>query len=131
MINVILLLNSDWVLFFARTVLATVMIYYGLPKVRDLKSNARDFAKMGFNPGWLWGTITAFIEFFGGVAILIGFLAEIAATLMSFQAIVGMVWKITKTDKPFTDWSYDLMLLAVSFIIITFGSGAYSIFSLF
>lgn len=37
--------------------MAAVMLFYGWPKIRDLKSNANDFLQMGFNPGifWRWG----------------------------------------------------------------------------
>jgi len=131
MLNAIFLINSDWVLLFVRLVLGVVMVYYGWPKIKDLKSNAKDFVKMGFSPGWLWGTVTAVVEFVGGIAMLIGFLAEIAAFFFALQMIVGTIWKITKADKPFTDWSYDLQLLAMALIIITFGPGLYNALSLF
>jgi hypothetical protein len=54
-----------------------VMIYYGWPKIRDLGSNANDFVRMGFKPGMFWGTLIASVEFFGGLAILLGFYAEL------------------------------------------------------
>ena len=125
MFNALLLLNSGWVLLFVRLILGVVMIYYGWPKIKDLKSNAEDFNKMGFKPGIFWGTITALIEFVGGIAIIVGFLAEIAAFFFAIQMIVGTIWKITKTDKKFSDWSYDLQLLAMCLTIITFGAGFY------
>ena len=132
MINTLLLINSGWVLLFVRIVLGGIMIYYGWPKIKDLKANAENFSsKEGFKPGWLWGTVAAFVGFFGGVAILIGFFAEVAATLMALQATVGIVWGITKMGKSFEGLSHDFLLLAVSLIIITFGSGTYSVMPLF
>ena len=131
MLNALLLINSDWVLLFVRLVLGAVMIYYGWPKIKDLKSNAKDFDKMGFAPGIFWGTITALIEFVGGIAMIVGFFAEIAAFFFAIQMIVGTIWKVTKTDKPFTDWSYDLQLLAMSLVIITFGAGLYAAVPIF
>ena len=85
MFNVIFLINSDWVLLFVRIVLGVVMVYYGWPKIKDLKSNSKDFVKMGFKPGWLWGTAIALVEFVGGIAMLIGFLVEIAAFELVYQ----------------------------------------------
>jgi len=131
MLNTIFLINSDWVLLFVRVVLGIVMVYYGRLKIKDLKSNASDFVKMGLRPGWLWGTLVAIIEFVGGIAMLIGFLAEIAAVFFGIQMIAGAIWKITKEKKPFTDWSYDIQLLAMSLVIITFGPGFYSALPLF
>jgi putative oxidoreductase len=131
MFDTLLLLNSGWVLLFVRVILGIVMIYYGWPKIKDLKSNAGDFNKMGFRPGIFWGSITALLEFAGGIAMLVGFFAEIVAALFGIQMIVGAIWKATKTDKKFSDWSYDLQLLAMCLTILTFGAGPYAVMPLF
>jgi len=117
---------TGYALLFARIIIGIGMIYYGLPKIKDLKSNANDFVGMGFRPGWFWGTIVAFVEFFGGIVMVLGFYAQVAAALLGFEMVIGTIWKI-KVGKPFTDYSYDLQLLALAVIIIVFGSGAYSI----
>ncbi len=80
---------------------------------------------MGFRPGMLWGTVIAVVEFFGGIAILTGLYAELAASLFGFQMIVGTFWKL-KTKKPFTEYSYDLQLLALCVVIMAFGAGRFS-----
>jgi len=131
MLEIILRLNSDFVMLFIRLVLGSVMIYYGLPKIRNLKSNAEDFTGMGLKPGLLWGTLVAVVEFLGGFAVLLGIFAELAAILFGVEMIVGIVWKITKAKKPFTDWSYDLQLLALSLTLVTFGPGIYSLLQLY
>ncbi len=110
-----------------RLVLGIVMVYYGIPKIKDLKANADNFVKMGFNPGFFWGTIVALLEFFGGIAIILGFYSGLIAIFFAIQMAVGVIWKITKTDKPFTDWSYDVILLMLCFVIIAFGPGLYAI----
>ena len=122
---------SETVLFAIRVFLGIIMIYYGLPKIKNLKSNAEDFEKMGFSPGICWGTIVAFIEFFGGIAVLIGYFATIPALLFGLQMILGTVWKITKTKKGFPDWSYDILLVAITAIILTFGAGRFALIQLF
>ena len=106
-------ISLDWILLFSRVVLAMVMIYYGWPKIRDLRSNANDFVQMGFKPGMFWGTLIAGVEFFGGIAILLGYYAELAAALFAFQMMVGMFWKL-KIRKAFSDYSYDIQLFALS-----------------
>jgi len=116
----------DWILFLVRVILATVMIYYGWPKIRSLKSNAGDFERMGFRPGIVWGTLIAAVECFGGVAVLLGFYAEIATALFGFQMMVGTFWKL-KIKKPFTDYSYDLQLFALCIVIMSQGAGIYSL----
>jgi len=121
---------QNTVLLAVRLVAGSIMIYYGWPKIRDLQSNAKDFADMGFKPGWLHGSIVAFVEFVGGLGVLIGFLTWIPAAAFGFEMLMGTAWKINKTDKPFTDWSYDLLLFAVMVVLLAFGSGNYTLHSL-
>ena len=116
---------SDIVLLIVRIIMGIVMIYYGYPKITDLRSNAEDFVKMGFKPGMFWGTIVAFVEFFGGIAVIVGMYVWLAEALFGFEMIMGTIWKITKTEKPFTDWSYDLLLLAIALMLLITGPGYY------
>jgi len=115
-----------WILLLLRVVLAVVMIHYGWPKIRNLESNANDFVHMGFKPGRFWGTLIAVVEFFGGLAILVGFYAEFAAAFFGFQMIVGTFWKL-KIKKEFSDYSYDLQLFALCLVVMSQGAGVYSL----
>lgn len=119
-------IQIDWILLLIRTVLAAVMIYYGWPKIRDPASNANDFEQMGFKPGMFWGTLIAVVEFFGGIAILLGFYAELAAALFAFQMMVGTFWKL-KIKKPFSDYSYDIQLFALCLVLMFQGAGTYAL----
>jgi uncharacterized membrane protein YphA (DoxX/SURF4 family) len=116
---------TAWILLSLRSVVAIVMIYYGWPKIRNLKSNATDFVQMGFRPGMFWGTLIAIVEFFGGIALLLGFYAELTAALFAFQMMVGTFWKL-KIKKPFSDYSYDIQLFAMCLVIMSEGAGIYS-----
>lgn len=118
---------TDLILLLVRLILGSVMLYYGIPKVRDLKSNAKDFEKMGYKPGWFFGSLGAAIEFLGGLGILFGVLAWLPALGFAGEMALGATWKITKTNKPFSDWSYDLLLLTLCLIVLAFGTGTYSL----
>jgi uncharacterized membrane protein YphA (DoxX/SURF4 family) len=84
------------------------MIFYGWPKVKNLKRNSVDFIHMGYTLSWLWNMLIMAIEFFGGIMIVLGLFASITAALFSFQMIVGGTWK-KKHGKPFGEYSYDLL----------------------
>jgi hypothetical protein len=56
------------------------------------------------------GTLIAAIEGLGGLVMLAGVYAELAASLFGFPMTVGRFWKV-KTGKDFTDYSYDLQSL--------------------
>ena len=111
---------QEQVLFLVRLIVGIVMIYYGWPKIKDMKKNANDFVGMGFKPGWFWGTIVALVEFVGGIALIAGVYVWLVASLFGFRMIVGTIWKITKVKKPFPDYSYDLSLLALTLVLLAF-----------
>lgn len=117
----------DAVLVAVRLMVGGVMLYYGVPKMRDLRSNAQDFVKMGLRPGMLWGTIVAAVETVGGAAIVLGVYAWLAAALFGFEMLAGAAWKLTRAGKPFTDYSYDLLLLALCLLILATGAGRYAL----
>ena len=119
-------ISGDLILFFSRLVLGVVMIYYGYPKVKDLQKNARETSEMGFKPGMFWGIIIAGVELGGGVAIIIGFYADIWAALYAFIALTGTFWKL-KIKSDFTDYSYDLILLALCTTLLGLGTGAFAL----
>lgn len=120
---------APWALLLGRVVVGVVMLYFGIPKMRDLRANAQDFTNMGFKPGMLFGTLIAFLEFFGGIAMILGFLAELVAIAMAFMMIVGTAWKL-KVKKGFPEYSYDLLILALCLIILTLGPGELAILPL-
>lgn len=109
------------VLLIARVVYGMVFLYYGLPKVQDLEANAQDFEEMGFRPGWLWGTPVALLETVGSLAIIKGVFTWFFALGFAIHMTTGMWWKITRTSKKFSDWSYDLLLWVLSLVFLAFG----------
>jgi len=119
--------SADLVVLLIRIIMGGVMICYGWPKVKDPRKNAEDFEKIAFKPGWLWGTIVLVTEFGGGLAIVLGLYTWVAAALIGFEMLTGTLWKIAKARKPFTDYSYDLLLLALALMLLAVGPGRYAI----
>jgi putative oxidoreductase len=119
---------SDIASLIARIILGVTFIYYGHFKWKDLKQNAKDFDEIhGLRPGWLFGTLVAFQEFFGGIFVILGLLTPVFALGFVVHMTSGATWKVTKTDKPFTDWSYDLLALGLSLLLLITGPGAYAL----
>lgn len=117
---------ADLVALLVRLVLGGVMLYYGAPKLKDLRKNAEDIAESGFRPGWLWGTIIVLVEVVGGLAIIAGVYTWLAAALFGFQMLTGTVWKITQ-HRRFPDWSYDVLLIVIVLMLLVVGPGAYAL----
>lgn len=118
---------QDLVLLIARIVMGVTFLYYGLPKVKNLKANAQDFNEMGFYPGMLWGTLVALLETVGALALILGMYTWAFAALFAGHMAVGTVWKVVAARKPFPDWSYDVLLFVIALVLLVFGSGAYAI----
>lgn len=118
---------AEYILFIIRIVVGITILYYGLPKLLNLKQNAQDFRSMGFKPGWFWGTIIALVEGVGGILLILGLLIPVVAVFFGFHMLVGTIWKITSAKKPFTDWSYDILLLIIMVFFLVMGSGAWAI----
>lgn len=118
---------SDAILLVVRIIFGITFIYYGRSKIKNLKSNAADFEEMGFKPGWLWGTPVALLESFGAFAIILGLFTGIVAIGFVIHMTTGVIWKILKTDKSFTDWSYDLLALSVALMLAVTGPGSLAV----
>jgi putative oxidoreductase len=117
---------SDWSLLVLRLVMGVIVVVHGWPKIKNLKTNAGNFSAMGFKPGMLWGTIAALLEFFGGLALILGFYVQLVAVLFVVEFVAIVIWKI-KRGQPFVGGlEFDLALLAVALSLVTLGGGAFS-----
>ncbi len=117
----------DYFILIVRIIYGILFFYYGKDKIKNLKQNAKDFEGMGFKPGWLFGTPIALLETFGSIFIIVGFLFRITALLFALHMLTGTIWKITSTNKPFTDWSYDLLALSIAVLFLITGAGRFAL----
>lgn len=122
-------LYDMWPVLLVRLALGIILIAHGWPKLRDLKTNAKNFDGMGFRPGRLFGTVAAILEFFGGIALILGIFTTEVAALLALQFIVILIWKWFKKT-PLTGaygWELDLIILAALIAIFSLGAGAFSL----
>ncbi len=118
---------SDWALFVLRLVFGFIFLAHGWPKLKSLKTTAKNFSAMGFKPGAFWGPLTAIVEFFGGLAVIFGFLMQLAALLFAVEFAVINVWKIAKRQPFIGNVELDLLLLAAALLLLVFGGGSFSV----
>ena len=124
-------LLTDWSLLAIRLVIAAIFLAHGWPKLKDLKQNANNFGMMGFRPGAFWGTVVAFTEVFGGLAVLFGVFTQFAAIPLAIDMVVATLWKLKNGQKLINGYELDLMILAACLILATAGPGIYSVQSYF
>ena len=83
--------SSDLALLVARIAMSVLFIPGGLRKLTDLAAFAAGLHKQGVPFADLLAPIGACVEFFGGIAVLVGFQLRIATLLMIVFTIVASV----------------------------------------
>ena len=123
----LLFVFNDWAILLIRIVLGAILIVHGFPKIKNLKETIANFPKMGFKPGWLWGPLVAFVEFFGGIALVLGFYTQAVAILIAGQFAIIIIWKIIRKQKFIGGLEFDLLILAAALLLLTQGAGMFSL----
>jgi putative oxidoreductase len=122
-----LLLQSGWGLLVLRMAFGAIMIVHGFPKIKNIRKTGSDFAALGFRPGIVWGGAAAFLELFGGAALVIGIFTVPIAVLFALESFVLMIWKIAKHGAFLGGWEFDLLILASAIALFFSGAGTISL----
>ncbi len=132
---------NDLALLLLRLALGAVMWAHGAQKLLGLfgghgpQGFVRAVTSMGMPPALGWLVIA--IEFFGGIAIVLGILSRLAALGFAAEMVVAVV-KIHFANGFFMNWSsvggrgegyeYPLVLAVVAFTLLLTGPGRYALF---
>ena len=120
--------NSSWAPILPRIILALTFINAGWPKLTDFQSKALSWQlNFGFE---YWQTgVAVFVEFFGGLAILLGLLTRPAAFGVIVVMLVG-IW-VAHLDSGFyptyDTYGYQLCLIGLSYVLCITGGGNLSL----
>lgn len=109
-----------------RLTLALSMSVHGYQKVIPhgaLVHFAHYVATLGL-PSWL-GYVSAFTEFFGGVALLLGLFTRLAAALVAINMLVAFA--TVDIHAGFGIYNYILALAAIAIMLIFYGAGSLSL----
>lgn len=111
-----------------RLVVGLLFVYHGWPKVKNPKQTAAWVR----STGWTWAAGFAyaftFLEFFGGIALIVGFLTQITAALFVLQMIATTIFSRVKLKKKLAGgWETDLLFLAGALALLLLGAGAWSL----
>ena len=77
-----------WLLF--RIVIGGGLIYEGWPKIIAPLAMSGYVESIGFTPGWFFSPLLAFINFAGGICIVLGFLTRPFALANAFMLLVTL-----------------------------------------
>ena len=81
---------GDWGFMPLRIALGAVFLYTGYVKFTSMDATAEMLASIGFSLPIVWAWLLAFVEFFGGLFVLIGLLTRIAGFLLAVVMLVAV-----------------------------------------
>jgi putative oxidoreductase len=127
--------NSNAAILVLRIVIGISFIIHGYSKITGGPERwiaiGEKISIIGIEFGYLiFGFLATFSEFFGGVALLAGFLTRLSTVGIGFTMIIAILSHIAQGDS-ITRILHPLELLAVCVLIFVNGPGKYSIDNLF
>ena len=122
---------GSWGLLGLRVFLGVIFVYHAMPKLMMS-------GKMAKGMGWSSGSVVllGLVELLSGLALVLGFYAEIGALLVGIIMLGALFHKMFKWNVPFfamdkTGWEFDFILLGAAVAVLFLGAGAISLDALF
>ena len=87
------------------------------------------FGSVGLNPGYLMALLAGLVEFFGGLALVVGVLVRPAAAALAFAMLIA-IFAVHLGNGFFADkggYEYALALFAASLSLLFSGAGRFSV----
>ena len=123
--------GAIWAAVALRLALGVAFVVHGYPKLSGASAKqTKYFMKTVGVPAWLT-TLTALLEFLGGVALIIGFLTRIAGILIAVEMVATTVLSKNKLQKKYVlGYELDIAYLAMALALFVMGAGPVSLDSL-
>jgi len=132
--------EQNWPLFLLRVTLAVVIFPHGAQKLLGWFGGYGYTGTMGFfteglGIPYIFGLLAIIAEFFGGLALLTGFLGRVAAAGIASVMVVAVA-TTHLANGFFMNWAgnqkgegfeYHLLVLGISLAVMVWGSGALSV----
>ncbi len=116
--------RTDLALLLVRVGLGVVFALHGWQKVNAMEGTIAFFGTLGL-PAFIAYAV-AYIEFIGGLLLIIGLFTKVAAILLAV-VMIGAIVKVKFAKGFLGGYEFDFMLLMASLAIAVSSSGAYSI----
>ncbi len=120
--------NVDVAATFARVLLGALFLVHGLPKMKNLKGAIGFVEGTGFPGGAAFAVAFSLLEFFGGIALVLGLLTQVVAVLFVLEMVATSIFAKTKLGKKFVlGYELDVLYLALALVVALLGTGPWSL----
>jgi len=111
-----------------RIALGALFIVHGWPKIKDPKSTIAFVKGTGFPGGVAFAVLFTLLEFFGGIALILGFLTQIVAPLIALEMVATTIFAKTKLGKKLVlGYELDIAYLVLALMLTFLGAGPWSV----
>ncbi len=111
-----------------RVALGALFVAHGWPKIKDVRKPVGFVKGTGWPGGATFAVLFSLLEFFGGLALVIGLLTQIVAVLFVLEMIATTVFSKTKLKKKFiSGYELDVAYAAFALVLAFLGPGAWSL----
>ncbi len=112
----------------ARVALGAMFLVHGWPKIRSLKGTIGWVKGTKFPGGATFALLFSLLEFFGSIALIVGFLTQIVAILFVLEMTATTIFSKTKLGKKFVlGYELDILYLIIAVTVALLGPGPWSL----
>ncbi len=113
---------------FARVLLGALFLVHGVPKIRNMKQTTGWVKSTGFPYGATFAALFTLLEFFGGIALILGLLTQVVAVLFVLQMVATTIFSKQKLGKKYVGgWELDILFLVLAVVVALLGPGPLSL----
>lgn len=113
---------------FARVLLGALFLVHGVPKIRDIRGTMNWVKGTGFPYGATFAALFTLLEFFGGIALVLGLLTQVVAVLFALQMVATTIFAKGKLGKKYVlGYELDILFLVLALVVAMLGPGPLSV----
>ncbi len=119
---------TDVAALIGRLALGALFLAHGWPKIKDMTKPIGFVKGTGWPGGAAFAVLFTLLEFFGGLALIVGFLTQIVAVLFVLEMAATTIFAKTKLKKNFmSGYELDVAYAAFALVLALLGPGAWSL----
>jgi len=120
--------NPDTAATLARIVLGLMFVAPGWPQIKNVRQPMAWVKSTGWPRGEYWALLFSLLEFFGGLALIVGFFTQVFAVLIALEMIATSIFSKQKLGKKFMiGYELDVVYLFFALVVSILGPGPWSV----